>query len=93
MIIAFTGAGISKESGIETFQDRPDVREKLYRSYAQTHPEDYRKTMREFVDGIKDKKPNDALIPIITMNVDGLHQKAGSKNVWGFTNRGIVRIL
>ena len=31
--------------------------------------------MREFVDGIKDKKPNDAhiaLIPIITMNVDGL---------------------
>lgn len=44
--------------------------------------------MREFVDGIKDKKPNDAHIalaeygiPIITMNVDGLHQKAGSKNV------------
>lgn len=88
MIIAFTGAGISKESGIETFQDRPNVREKLYRSYAQAHPEDYRKTMREFVDGIKDKKPNDAHIalaeygiPIITMNVDGLHQKAGSKNV------------
>ncbi len=34
--------------------------------------------MREFVDGIKDKKPNDALAEYdITMNVDGLHQKAG----------------
>ena len=88
MIIAFTGAGISKESGIETFQDRPDVREKLCRWYAIAHPEEYREIMREFVDGIKDKEPNDAHIalaeyniPIITMNVDGLHQKAGSRDV------------
>ena len=80
MIIAFTGAGISKESGIDTFQDRPGIREKLYRSYALAHPQEYREVMREFVNGMKDKEPNDAHIalaeyniPIITMNVDGLH--------------------
>ena len=88
MIIAFTGAGISKESGIDTFQDRPGIREKLYRSYALAHPQEYREVMREFVNGMKDKEPNDAHIalaeyniPIITMNVDGLHQKAGSRDV------------
>lgn len=27
-IIAFTGAGISKQSNIPTFMERPDVREK-----------------------------------------------------------------
>lgn len=31
-IIAFTGAGISKQSNIPTFMERPDVREKLFRS-------------------------------------------------------------
>ena len=29
-IIAFTGAGISKQSNIPTFMERPDVREKLF---------------------------------------------------------------
>lgn len=88
MIIAFTGAGISKESGIQTFNDRPDIRSKLVRSYANAHPEEYRKVMREFVGSIRDKSPNDAHIalaeydiPIITMNVDGLHEKAGSKKI------------
>lgn len=88
MIIAFTGAGISKESGIDTFQDRPDIREKLSRSYAREYPQKYREVMREFINGIKDKEPNDAHIalaeyniPIITMNVDGLHQKAGSRDI------------
>ena len=33
-ILAFTGAGISKQSNIPTFMERPDVREKLFRSYA-----------------------------------------------------------
>ena len=31
-IIAFTGAGISKQSHIPTFMDQPEVREKLFRS-------------------------------------------------------------
>ena len=39
-IIAFTGAGISKQSNIPTFMERPDVREKLFRSYAQRHHEE-----------------------------------------------------
>ena len=88
MIIAFTGAGISKASGIDTFQDRPGIRDKLTRSFATSHPTEYREVMREFVSTIKGKEPNDAhyalaeyKIPIITMNVDGLHQKAGSQNV------------
>lgn len=87
-IIAFTGAGISKASGIDTFQDRPGIREKLTRTFANTHPEEFRKVMEEFVSTIEGKEPNDAHyalaennIPIITMNVDNLHQKAGSKNV------------
>ena len=41
-IIAFTGAGISKQSNIPTFMERPDVREKLFRSYAQRHHEEYK---------------------------------------------------
>ena len=87
-VIAFTGAGISKESGIDTFQDRPGIRDKLTRTFAKTHPEEYRKVMREFCDIIKGKEPNDAHkdlaragVQVITMNVDGLHEKAGSKNV------------
>ena len=75
-ILAFTGAGISKQSNIPTFMERPDVREKLFRSYANTHHEEYNEVI---------KQPNDAHIalaeyhvPIITMNIDGLHKLAGS---------------
>lgn len=32
-IVAFTGAGISKQSNIPTFMERPDVREKLFRNF------------------------------------------------------------
>lgn len=88
MIVAFTGAGISKESGISTFQEKPNVRDKLTRTYASRHPEKYRALMREFVNEMSDKKPNDAHIalaeydiPIITMNIDDLHEKAGSKHI------------
>lgn len=87
-IIAFTGAGISRSSGIKTFQEQEGIRDYLHRSYAQKHPEKYREIMREFCEAIDKAKPNDAhfaladyKIPIITMNVDGLHQKAGSKDV------------
>ena len=87
-IIAFTGAGISKASGIETFKDRPGIREKLTRTFARNNPEEYKEIIWEFKKSIEDKEPNDAHlalaefnIPIITMNVDRLHEKAGSKNV------------
>mgnify|MGYP001316303085 CR=1 FL=1 len=88
MIIAFTGAGISKESGISTFMDRPDIREKLYRSFAHSYPEEYRATIKEMCEKIKLAEPNDAHyaladydIPVITMNIDGLHEKAGSSPI------------
>lgn len=88
MIIAFTGAGVSKESGIDTFQDRPGIRDYLVRSYANQNPEKYREVMKEFMDTIKGKTPNDAHIalaeygvPVITMNVDTLHEMAGTKDI------------
>ena len=85
MILAFTGAGISKESGIDTFMERPDVRNCLHRHFANTYPEKYRQVIRELKNQIDRAIPNDAHIAlkeyhvdIITMNIDGLHQKAGS---------------
>lgn len=84
-VIAFTGAGISKQSNIPTFMERPDVREKLFRSYAQTHHEEYNEVIKQLKENMNGAKPNDAHyalaeynIPIITMNIDGLHQQAGS---------------
>ena len=85
-IIAFTGAGISKQSNIPTFMERPDVREKLFRSYADEHPMEYNAVISELKANMNGAKPNDAHIalsdyqvPIITMNIDGLHQQAGSQ--------------
>lgn len=88
MILAFTGAGISRASGIPTFAEQPGIRDNLTRMYARSHPEDYQKTIDEMRAVCDAACPNDAHlalaeydVPIITMNVDGLHQKVGSKNV------------
>lgn len=88
MIIAFTGAGISKQSNIPTFMERPDVREKLFRSYASSHPQQYNEVIKQLKQNMFGAKPNDghlALaqyhISIITMNIDGLHTLAGSTDV------------
>lgn len=87
-IIFFTGAGISVESGIPTFQEQPGIRDKLSRTYANTYPELYRKTIRDMLDVCENAEPNAAHkaiaelgCPVITMNVDKLHTKAGSKEV------------
>lgn len=84
-IIAFTGAGISKQSHIPTFMERPDIREKLFRDFANTHHEEYNEVIRQLKTNMNGAKPNDAhialaqyKIPVITMNIDGLHQIAGS---------------
>lgn len=84
-IIAFTGAGISKQSNIPTFMERPDVREKLFRSFAKKHPKEYNEVIKQLKQNMNGAMPNDAHralfeyeVPIITMNIDGLHQKAGS---------------
>ena len=84
-IIAFTGAGISKQSNIPTFMERPDIREKLFRDYANTHHEEYNEVIKQLKANVNGAKPNDAHyalaeyhIPVITMNIDGLHKLAGS---------------
>ena len=84
-IIAFTGAGISKQSNIPTFMERPDIREKLFRDYANTHHEEYNEVVKQLKANMNGAKPNDAhialaqyKIPVITMNIDGLHKQAGS---------------
>lgn len=88
MIIAFTGAGISKQSNIPTFMEKPDIREKLFRSYASSHPLQYNEVIKQLKQNMNGAKPNDAHlalvqynIPVITMNIDGLHTMAGSTNV------------
>lgn len=87
-LIFFTGAGISVESGIPTFQELPGIREKLTRDFANKNPEEYRDTIRSMVNSCENAKPNAAHLaiaemkyPVITMNVDRLHTKAGSHNV------------
>ena len=84
-IVAFTGAGISKQSNIPTFMERPDVREKLFRNYANNHHEEYNEVVKQLKANMNGAKPNDAhialaqyKIPVITMNIDGLHKQAGS---------------
>lgn len=87
-VIFFTGAGISVDSGIPTFQEQPGIRDKLSRDFANEYPEEYRDTIRQMLDCCENAKPNAAHkaiaesgFPVITMNVDRLHTKAGSNNV------------
>lgn len=87
-LIFFTGAGISAESGIPTFQEQPGIRDRLTRDFANEHPEEYRDTVRSVLNVCENASPNAAHLaiakldcPVITMNVDGLHTKAGSRNV------------
>ena len=87
-VIFFTGAGISVESGIPTFQEQPGIRDKLHRDFANEFPETYRNTIREMVDACEKAEPNaahraiaEAGFPVITMNVDRLHTRAGSNDV------------
>lgn len=88
MILAFTGAGISKDSGIGTFMENPQVRDKLYRTFAQQYPQIYRDTILQLYQSIEGAEPNDAHyalydygIDVITMNIDGLHELAGSNPI------------
>lgn len=93
-LIFFTGAGISAESGIPTFQSQPGIREKLEREYAITHYEEYIAnilSMKELCDAATPNAAHYAIAmtgaPVITMNIDGLHEKAGSKNVLAIHGR------
>lgn len=87
-LVAITGAGISKASNIPTFAEMGDLRKKLSRRYFNEQPHDFFRTIMRLKESIKNAKPNDghlALaqyeIPIVTMNIDGLHSKAKSQLV------------
>lgn len=87
-IVAFTGAGVSKASGIPTFEESGDIRRYLHRDYFNQEPKRFYDKLLSFSRTLNQAKPNPAHktlakynIPVITMNVDKLHQKAGSKEV------------
>jgi NAD-dependent deacetylase len=100
--IAFTGAGISVESGIPDFRGAQGIWQKYDpEEYAHIHafysnPDKVWLMLKEMFSLIMAAKPNPAhiglaelermglLSSVITQNVDGLHQAAGSKNVIEF---------
>ena len=93
-LIFFTGAGISAESGIPTFQSQEGLREKLERRFCLEHYEDYIeniKSMKEVIDRAEPNVAHYAIaemnVPIVTMNIDGLHEKSGAKNVLAIHGR------
>jgi len=97
--IAFTGAGISTESGIADFRSPGGVWSKyppvLFRDFLKSEDSrrQYWKMKKEGYCEYKMAKPNDGhralaqleaagrIIAIITQNIDGLHQDAGSRRV------------
>ncbi len=100
--VAFTGAGISVESGIAPFTGAGGLWNQYDPKYIeidffQAHPqESWREMKKIFFNDMHDAEPNAAHLGIadlekqgnfkgvITQNIDGLHQKAGSKNVQEF---------
>ncbi len=100
--IAFTGAGISVESGIPDFRGSEGLWKKYDpEEYAtidafHSNPEKVWLMIKEMFSLILTVKPNPAhtglaelermglLSSVITQNVDGLHQAAGSRNVIEF---------
>lgn len=100
--IAFTGAGISVESGIPDFRSAGGLWEKYNpEEYAHieafyANPEKVWLMLKDMFTLVMTAKPNPAhlglaelermglLSTVITQNVDGLHQAAGSKNVVEF---------
>lgn len=88
-LIFFTGAGVSVESGIPTFSEQPGLRDKLSRQFAMECTDAYRETIRAMKAVVDKAEPNAAHkaiaemnVPVITMNIDGLHKKAGTAEVY-----------
>lgn len=99
---AFTGAGISVESGIPPFRGPDGLWSKydpqvLDLSFFKSHPFESWQVIKEiFYDFFGQSEPNagheaiaelekqDLLQGVITQNIDGLHQKAGSQVVHEF---------
>ena len=101
-IVAFTGAGVSTESGIKDFRSRDGLYSQKFdyppeviisHSFYQKNPEYLFRFYREKMLPLG-FEPNithiclakweaqGKLDAVITQNIDGLHQKAGSKRVY-----------
>jgi NAD-dependent deacetylase len=99
-IVVLTGAGISTESGIKDFRSRTGLYNMapeyiLSLDYFYNHPDDFYQFALEHLyhpdalpnEGheILSKWENEGRVKhIITQNIDGLHHKAGSRNVIEF---------
>lgn len=88
LILAFTGAGISRASGIPTFEEQGDLRLKLSRQFFYTNRPEFNRVISQMQSVCKKAHPNDAHlalaeynIPVITMNIDKLHKRAGTKHL------------
>lgn len=101
-IVAFTGAGVSTESGIKDFRSVDGLYSQKFdyppeqiisHSFYQQRPEYFFRFYREkmlplgfepnitHITFAKWEKEG-RLAAVVTQNIDGLHQKAGSKNVY-----------
>ena len=109
-VVFFGGAGVSTESGIPDFRSDTGIyshtpEEVLSRTYFENHTEEFFDYYRKHLI-FNDAKPNPAhyklaegekaskIKAVVTQNVDGLHQKAGSENVLelhGNTNRNFCQ--
>ena len=109
-IVFFGGAGVSTESGIPDFRSESGIynytpEEVLSHTYFENHTEEFYNYYRKHLI-FNNAQPNPAhyklaegekagkIKAIITQNIDGLHQKAGSENVLelhGNVNRNICQ--
>lgn len=87
-VVAFTGAGISQESGVPTFVEMGDIRDKLSREYFLAHPREFYTLLSRMKETVDTAGPNPAHmalaerdIPVVTMNIDGLHRRAGTRRL------------
>ena len=101
-IVAFTGAGVSTESGIPDFRSVDGLYSQKFdyppetiisHSFYERNPEYFFRFYREkmlplgFEPNITHKtfaqwESEGKLLAVVTQNIDGLHQKAGSKTVY-----------
>lgn len=98
--VAFTGAGVSTESGIPDFRspggvwatnrpvyflefiDSPQRRYEYWRQKAIAHTEFERATPNRTHQVLANWEAAGRIVGVITQNIDGLHQIAGSRRVW-----------
>ena len=99
-VVAFSGAGVSAESGIPTYRTGSDALWSAEKFERYANPQGYRAHLpdsyrwyRDRALGVSTARPNPAhqalvrlgsLVPellVVTQNVDGLHVRAGSRDV------------